>query len=190
MLAQLQQAASKIPEKDRSLAENEIMRIFDNINLYADLSRSFIFAYPQSDFTIISSATKTKLGLSLDQNQFSFIDIALKANEINVKDNTVLTIDIETGASATTTQEISNSKSVVGLRLGAGAEQRFSQNFAVTLDYIYTNYGSVDVSGTSDVNYININCPGDLCVYPDGLNVSDEVKVTRNVWMLGMNYYF
>jgi len=86
MLAQLQQAASKIAEKDRSLAENEIMRIFDNINLYADLSRSFLFAYPQSDFTILSSATKTKLGLSLNQNQFSFIDIALKANEINVKD--------------------------------------------------------------------------------------------------------
>jgi len=86
MLAQLQQAASKIAEKDRSLAENEIMRIFDNINLYADLSRSFIFAYPQSDFTILSSATKTKLGFPLDQNQFSFIEIALKANDINVKD--------------------------------------------------------------------------------------------------------
>ena len=86
MLAQLQQAASKIPDKERSLAENEIMRIFDNINLYADLSRSFVFAYPQSDFTITSKVTKTKLGLSLDQNQFSFIDIALKANEINVKD--------------------------------------------------------------------------------------------------------
>ncbi len=41
ILAQLQQAAVKISEKDRSLAENEIIRIFDNINLYADLSRSF-----------------------------------------------------------------------------------------------------------------------------------------------------
>jgi len=39
-LPQLQQAAEKIPEKDRSLAENEIMRIFDNINLYTDLSHS------------------------------------------------------------------------------------------------------------------------------------------------------
>ncbi len=82
MLAQLQQAASKITEKERSLAENEIMRIFDNINLYADLSRSFIFAYPQSDFTITSQTTKTKLGLSTDQNQFSYIDMALKANEL------------------------------------------------------------------------------------------------------------
>ena len=58
MLAQLQQAASKIPEKERSLAENEIMRVFDNINLYADFSRSFTFAYPQSDFTINSKRLK------------------------------------------------------------------------------------------------------------------------------------
>jgi len=83
VLAQLQQAAAKIPEKERSLAENEIMRVSDNINLYADLSRSFLFAYPQSDFTIASQATKTKLGLPLDQNQFSFIDLVLKANAIS-----------------------------------------------------------------------------------------------------------
>ncbi len=86
LLTQLQEAAAKIPEKDRSLAENEIMRIFDNINLYGDLSISFLFAYPQSDFTITSKATKTKLGLPLDQNQFSFIDIALKANKIGLDD--------------------------------------------------------------------------------------------------------
>jgi ABC-type transport system involved in cytochrome c biogenesis permease subunit len=83
VFANLQEAASKIPEKERSLAENEIMRVFDNINLYADLSRSFIFAYPQTDFTITSSATKTKLGLPADKDQFSFLDIALKAGEIS-----------------------------------------------------------------------------------------------------------
>ena len=62
MLAQLQQAASKIPEKERSLAENEIMRVFDNINLYADLSRSFVFAYPQDDFTITSTSHQDQIG--------------------------------------------------------------------------------------------------------------------------------
>jgi len=86
MLSQLQQAAAKIPEKERSLAENEIMRVYDAINLYADLSRSFTFAFPQSDFTISASATKTKLGLPLDQNQFSYISMALKANELKLND--------------------------------------------------------------------------------------------------------
>lgn len=83
VLAQLQQAAAKIPEKERSLAENEIMRVFDNINLYADLSNSFLFAFPQNDFTITSKSNKEKLGLPAGQNQFSFIDIALKASEMS-----------------------------------------------------------------------------------------------------------
>jgi ABC-type transport system involved in cytochrome c biogenesis permease subunit len=41
LLVKLQQAAEKIPEKERSLAENEIIRVFDNINIYENLSRSF-----------------------------------------------------------------------------------------------------------------------------------------------------
>jgi len=82
ILSQMQQAASKIPEKERSLAENEIMRIFDAFNLYGDLTNSFLFAYPQSDFTIISPTLKAKLGLPLEQSQFSFIDIALKSREV------------------------------------------------------------------------------------------------------------
>jgi len=86
LLEKLQQAAINIPEKERSLAENEIIRVFDNINLYADLAHSFSFAYPQDDFTITSVAAKTRMGLPLNQNRFSFIDIALKANEINLND--------------------------------------------------------------------------------------------------------
>ncbi len=40
VLSELQDAAAKIPEKERSLAENEITRVYDNINLYGDLSNS------------------------------------------------------------------------------------------------------------------------------------------------------
>jgi ABC-type transport system involved in cytochrome c biogenesis permease subunit len=46
LLAKLDTAAEKIPEKEKSLAENEIIRVFDNVNLYADLSRSFLMAHP------------------------------------------------------------------------------------------------------------------------------------------------
>ncbi len=40
-LAELQSQARNISEKERSLVEREILRIFDNINIYADLSRSY-----------------------------------------------------------------------------------------------------------------------------------------------------
>ncbi len=78
----LHEAALKIPERERSLVENEILRVFDNVNLYAELSHSFVFALPQKDFTILSRTTKTELGLPLAQDQFSFIDIALRAKAL------------------------------------------------------------------------------------------------------------
>ncbi|MBF0503575.1 MAG: cytochrome c biogenesis protein CcsA [Candidatus Omnitrophica bacterium] len=40
-LEQLQEAARKIPENQRSLVENEIIRVFDNISTYTDLNSSF-----------------------------------------------------------------------------------------------------------------------------------------------------
>ena len=50
-LAELQDAARKIPEKERSLVEAEIIRVFQNINIYADLSRAFAFSYPHYNDT-------------------------------------------------------------------------------------------------------------------------------------------
>jgi len=82
-LGELAMAARNIPEKERSIVETEILRVFENINLYADLSRSMAFAYPHADFTITAQATKTRLGLPAEQNQFSFVDVALKADTIN-----------------------------------------------------------------------------------------------------------
>ncbi|MBI3602761.1 MAG: cytochrome c biogenesis protein CcsA [Candidatus Omnitrophica bacterium] len=79
---ELEKAAKNIPEKERSVIENEILRVFENVRLYADLSYEFQFAYPNADFTISSQATKAMLGLPLEKNQFSFIDIALKASAI------------------------------------------------------------------------------------------------------------
>jgi ABC-type transport system involved in cytochrome c biogenesis permease subunit len=81
-LAKLAQAAKSIPEKERSIVENEIGRVYDNIIFYAGLSRCMIFAYPSSEFTIISAKTKAKLELPAEQKQFSFVDIALKADVI------------------------------------------------------------------------------------------------------------
>lgn len=82
-LAQLRAQAERIPEKERSLVDNEIIRVFANVNLYADLSRSFLFTYPHDDFKIDSSANKVKLGFPAGQKGFSFIDIALKARTLS-----------------------------------------------------------------------------------------------------------
>ncbi len=81
-LSELQQAAIRISEKERSIVDNEIIRVFDNVHLYVDLSSSFSFVFPQANFTIKSKSTKMKLGLKEDRDQFSFIEIALHAKEM------------------------------------------------------------------------------------------------------------
>ena len=78
-LAALYEAAQKITEKERSLVEGEIIRVYDNVNLYAELAASFTFTFPQKDFTIRSKTIKANLGLDQNRNQWSFIELALKA---------------------------------------------------------------------------------------------------------------
>ena len=81
-LIELAQAAAKIDEKERSLVDQEILRIQVNLELYTKLSQSFLFAFPHDDFMMASPQLKTALGFAADTDQFSFIDIVLRADKI------------------------------------------------------------------------------------------------------------
>lgn len=79
--------ASQIEDKKRTIVENELLRLYENVHLYLDLSQAFQFAYINPDFEISNPAVKKHLALPDNQQQFSFIDIALKANQLhNVTD--------------------------------------------------------------------------------------------------------
>lgn len=64
-LIELARAARNITEKQRSIVENEIIRVFENMELYVDLSHEFSFALPADDF-----------------NGESFLDTALKSDDM------------------------------------------------------------------------------------------------------------
>ncbi|MDE2027484.1 MAG: hypothetical protein KGJ11_02945, partial [Candidatus Omnitrophica bacterium] len=81
-LVQLKEEAANIDERQRTLVENEIIRVAQNVELYIDFSEDFLWAYPDQDFTITSPEIKKQLGLPQDQNQFSFIDMAFNAGKI------------------------------------------------------------------------------------------------------------
>ncbi|MDE1920012.1 MAG: cytochrome c biogenesis protein CcsA [Candidatus Omnitrophica bacterium] len=81
-LEQLKEAAGNIDERQRSLVENEIIRVANNAELYIDFSEEFLWVYPDADFTVTSQEIKRQLGLPPQQNQFSFYDVALKAGKI------------------------------------------------------------------------------------------------------------
>jgi opacity protein-like surface antigen len=78
----------------------------------------------------------------------------------------------------------STSKNVVGIRLGAGMEYLVTEHFGISVDYLYTDYGTVHSSvSASDIDegfYQHIS---------NGSNYS-EVHVTTQTAMLGLLYHF
>lgn len=81
-LKELALAARSIEAAQRSLVENELIRTFENIQLYAHLSHSFQFALPHPDFAINNVTVRQQLGFPPEYNKFSFLDIALSAGEL------------------------------------------------------------------------------------------------------------
>ncbi len=79
---QLATAAKQIDSKERDIVENELIRLWDNIRLYSSLSLSFSFAMPHNDFTLTDRENLEQLALPSSQKQFSFIDIALRAKNL------------------------------------------------------------------------------------------------------------
>ncbi len=82
-LAQLYQQAQAIEPKERDLVENEIIRLYENLKLYSQLSLSFSFTFPHPDFTIKEVQNRKDLGLTGSSVQNSYIDIALRAETIH-----------------------------------------------------------------------------------------------------------
>ncbi len=81
-LKELAQKADAIDKKSRTIVDEEIIRVEANVRLYAELAQSFSFAFPDSDFSIQNSDALHQLKLPDGQTQFSFLDIALKADSI------------------------------------------------------------------------------------------------------------
>jgi len=81
-LTELAQSAQKIDPKNRDIVENEIIRVYENVKRYTDLSTSFSFAFPYPAFIVTEFEMREQLDLPLDISQFSFLDIALRADKL------------------------------------------------------------------------------------------------------------
>jgi len=82
-IIELAQVADAIEEKNRSIVEQEVLRVYNNIVLYTQFSYEYTFTFPHADFFIADTDIIEELGLPEDQKgQFSFIDIALNAGAL------------------------------------------------------------------------------------------------------------
>jgi len=82
-LHKLAAAVDVIDTKERSLVEQEIVRVAHNLDLYIDLGASLSFTTPFPAFSIHDANVKMLLELPLNQSDFSFLDIALKADQLS-----------------------------------------------------------------------------------------------------------
>ncbi len=81
-LLELYNAALKIPDKQRSIVEEEIVRVLENLRYYVSLSHEMKFAFPHRDFAVTDPAIVKALGLK-GQGTYSFLDIALTADALH-----------------------------------------------------------------------------------------------------------
>ncbi|MBI5415229.1 MAG: hypothetical protein HZA29_00270, partial [Candidatus Omnitrophica bacterium] len=81
-LEDLAEMADKISEKEHSVVEQEVLRVYRNVVLYDQHSEVFSFAFPSPDFGITSPEVAKALGLPEGQKMFSFYDIASRADRL------------------------------------------------------------------------------------------------------------
>ncbi|MEN8153361.1 MAG: cytochrome c biogenesis protein CcsA [Acidobacteriota bacterium] len=77
-------AASRIKDPKRSIVENEIIALYNKIYIYHKLLGTFYFSFPSKDFIIKNKNVKENLSLSENSENFTFFDIASKADEIKI----------------------------------------------------------------------------------------------------------
>jgi ABC-type transport system involved in cytochrome c biogenesis permease subunit len=80
-LLELYNAALKIPEKQRSILEQEILRVVENMRFYVLLTQEMKFSFPDDDFKVSSPANAKILGIK--EGVHSFIDIAMRADALH-----------------------------------------------------------------------------------------------------------
>ncbi len=89
--------ADQIDDKERSVVEREVLRVYHNIVLYTNFSYVLTFAFPHPDFQVVDSKVIDELGLPKDQGgQFSFLDIALRADALRQKTEGLVSSDPQT----------------------------------------------------------------------------------------------
>ena len=80
-LERLAEDAAAISEDNRTIVEREILRLWNNVGLYANLLSAFAFTYPHRDFQVDDAAVAELLGLP-GAGTYSYLDIALRRAEL------------------------------------------------------------------------------------------------------------
>lgn len=82
-LRQLAIKADAIDAKERNLVEQEILRVYSALTVYSKIRNAFTFTIALDEFSVREDSARTILDFPASQKNFSFLDLALKADLIN-----------------------------------------------------------------------------------------------------------
>lgn len=81
-LHKLAVSVSGIEARNRSLVDEEIVRVAHNVDAYISLSSAMSFTRAQEEFSVGETDVRAMLELPAGEKNFSFLDIALKADRL------------------------------------------------------------------------------------------------------------
>ena len=142
-------------------------------------------------------------GILLGQHALLTAILGIAVNKLQVADNTTSTVyyvpttnlpfpPFDAAVPFTNNLQISGSKNATALRLGGELEEHIGNHWALSAEYIYTNYGKISLSQTTtSTNNIYDTMP---IINPsqitNTLTTNVSAGVSNNTVMLGVNYYF
>ncbi|MDX2164165.1 MAG: outer membrane beta-barrel protein [Gammaproteobacteria bacterium] len=115
------------------------------------------------------------------------VGLAFNRETIDAK-NTFTFYNIPDDITTNNTLNTSKTRDTIGIRLGFGAERRINSKLAVTVDYVYTDYGRVKVFGMGDVT---TDYPGDMLItstVTNGFVNSSNGSLVTQTLMFGLKY--
>ena len=125
-------------------------------------------------------------GLLITPSTLFFARVGVAFNEVRVNTNSNVTINnLDTGNVRTTTLPANVNKHIEALRLGGGIEERIGSHWGVSANYIYTDYGNINLSAkTNTINDTGSLQTGGFTTYTSARHLISQAA------MFGVNYYF
>lgn len=167
---------------------------------------------PAFDVINLSSNTKTSLnnfewgvdvrpGVLVNANTLVYARFGVAFNRMTVNNSNQLSVTYPFGGLTTpltSTLGSSQNKNVAGYRLGVGVEEYICGNWAVSADYVYTNYGSVNTHRVGNVNSATVPLDEDFAPpadtiflsTPGAFSSSAKSTLYNQQIFLGLKYYF
>ena len=123
-------------------------------------------------------------GVLLCDTFLLFVRVGVAVNRIRLDTNTTFQYTDSILTNVNLQMPLSAKKRRAALRLGVGVAHYIADNLILNVNYTYTYYGKITVSGIRNVPDLGNGAVA------NGFTSSTTAKFNRQAFMIGLNYYF